>query len=286
MRNFDKYEKAFIKLISKIELESNETFPRFLQDKYFTKSNKQALIIRHDSQDVLFYMSPEVFDNEAERAVAIKKFWSLIGLVEYLNEQRYISNIPIKKQSGLDLMYQEFDDTISLVGDKLILNKSGYYLKTSKPDLIYNSDDEIVLKGILWNDLYQSLTKNILGIIYPSEGIQYLIKNDFKSEEDKKYHRQLRLTWYGLLLSAILGGFSILSSIDNSKEDETFKSNILSTVKKMQAQGKEINTNLNNGIESIKTDVEQSKINLKVNQGRKDSLGKVIINKIDTLIKK
>lgn len=240
MRRFNPSEITFIKLISEIKLDSDETFSKFLQDNYFTEERNEALIIRHDSKDVLFYMHPTIYDDTNKRSEALKNFWSIITLTQYLLDQRYIANIPIRKQKGLDLMYEGFDNQVPLSGSKLKLNSLGDYLLTSKPDIIYYSNGEIRLKGLLWNELYSSISENFMGIIYPSEGIKYLVKNKYRSEEDKRYYTQLKLTWIGLFLAAGLGLYSILTDQDGSKETQNFRIELIDVLKKIEQTNKEV----------------------------------------------
>ena len=240
MRRFNPSERTFIKLISEIKLDSDETFSKFLQDNYFTEERNEALIIRHDSKDVLFYMHPTIYDDTNKRSDALKNFWSIITLTQYLLDQRYISNIPIRKQKVLDLIYEGFDNQIDLSGSKLKLNTQGDYLLTSKPDIIYYSNGEIRLKGLLWNELYSSISENFMGVIYPSEGIKYLVKNKYSSEEDKRYYTQLKLTWIGLFLAGGLGLYSILNDQDGSKETQNFRIELIDVLKKIEQTNKEV----------------------------------------------
>lgn len=264
MRKFSPFEKEIIKLISEIESESIESFSRFLQHQYFTSERKQALIIKHDTKDVLFYMAPEVFKSETKRAQEIKNFWSLISLIQYLIEQRYISNIPIKGRTGLDLMYEEFDSSTISKGSKLILNSKGDYLITSKPDQICDSTGKVKLIGILWNDLYANISENLLGIIFPSEGIKYLVENKFKSEEDKRYYTQLRLTWIGIILSSILGGYSIFSDIYNPEKQSVFELEIMKKASSIEFESKNFNRNIIEGVDSLIKEIKnKNKIQLK-----------------------
>jgi hypothetical protein len=267
MRKFSPFEKDVIKLVAEIKLDSNETFSRFLQHKYFTSERKQALLIKHDTQDVLFYMSPEVFNSESKRAQELKNFWTLISLIQYLIEQRYISNIPIQGKTGLDYMYEEFDSTAVSKGNKLILNSNGDYLITSKPDEICDSTGKLKLKGILWNDLYSSISENLLGIIFPSEGVKYLVENEFKSEEDKRYNIQLRLTWLGIFLSGLLGGYSIFSDINNSEKQNGFELEIMQKAKTIEIETKDLNKNIIEGVDSItKAIINKNKVQTKKNK--------------------
>jgi hypothetical protein len=258
MRKYNPFEKEIIKLISEIKLESNDAFSRFLQDKYFTSEKEQALIVNHKTNDVLFYMSPEVFKNDKKRARVLKDFWSLISLIQYLIEQRFISNIPIKGKTGLELIYEEFDSTMNSRENKIILNSNGDYLLASKPDEIYDNKGNVKLIGILWNDLYSNISENLLGIIFPSEGIKYLVENNFKSEEDHRYSTQLKLTWLGILISGTLGFYSIFSNINDSEKQNKYELEIMKKANSLENEFKEINKNIVKGVDSLKTAIESN----------------------------
>lgn len=223
MRQFDSYEREFIRLIGKIDIESNETFPRFLQNNYFTIENNTALVVIHDIKSVILFLPPNVFYDDKKRAFEIKKFWSLVGLVEYLNEKRYIKCIPITSNPNLQLMSQRFDDSIHYEDNKLVLNKKGDYIIKSDADKIYDENGNVLFIGVLFKDLYEPISKNLLGIIFPSESIKFLIENSFNSEEDYRFKKQYVQTWIGIGISFILGLFSILYSLYNTISDRKYE---------------------------------------------------------------
>lgn len=227
MVNFNQLEKEIIEKISKIDIESNDLFSKFLQDQYFTTSRNEILLIKHDTKDVVFYVKPEVYADDKKRPKAIKELWILISLMEYLIEKRYVLNIPIENKSGLDIIFSEFNSPEVLPENCLRLNKNGDYLKTSNPEVIYNSQNEIIFKGFLLNDIYSNISNNLLNIIFPTTELQELVKHNFKSLEHRKYKTQLTLTWIGIIISAIIGGYSIFSDMQESKKSNPFKDKVL-----------------------------------------------------------
>jgi hypothetical protein len=256
MRPFDDSEKKIIELIGKINLGSNETFPIFLQNHYFTRENKKALLIRHDTKEVIFYMAPEIFVDDNLRAKEFKSFWSLIALVEYLDEIRYIKSIPISTFPLVQFISQSCDDSFNGTGNRININNGGDYLLTNSPGSILDKSGNEILKGVSWNELYDPLSKKLLGIIYPSEGIKYLIENDFLSEEDSRFKKQNKLTWTGIIISFFIGLFSIFFSIYSSCSDADFNEKQFKTIEVIKQNSIDNNKFIPQKLDSISNKLE------------------------------
>ena len=223
MRKFDSQEQEFIRLLGSIKLESNEIFSRFLQDNYFTTSSNTGLLVDPAKKYVIYYMSPSTFNNLNERAKQIKKLWSLVALIEDLNEQRFIKRIPITEfPKIIHLMSEKFNNVNDKDPNRKVLNDAGDYLLLNDPLFIRDKVGNIIMNGILWNDLYEPVSKMIFSIIYPSESIKYLIDHEFQTEEDYRFKKQYLQTWFGIGISFLLGLFSVVFSLINSKSDEKF----------------------------------------------------------------
>jgi hypothetical protein len=61
MRPFNKNEIRIIENLSKLNPNKIQTCTRFLQDTFFTQDSKTALIVKHDTKDLLFFIDAELF---------------------------------------------------------------------------------------------------------------------------------------------------------------------------------------------------------------------------------
>lgn len=227
MVDFNQLERNILEKISKIGVESNDSFSKFLQDQYFTASRNEILLIHHDTKEVIFYVKPEVYIDDKKRPKAIKELWMLISLMEYLIEKRYVLNIPIKKKTGLDIIFSGFHNPKFLSEGRLELNTDGDYLDPLNPEVIYNSKNEVIFRGFLISDIYGNISNNLLNIVFPTIKLRELIKYDFKSVEDRRYKSQLALTRIGLVISIVVGLYGIFSNIHESQMSNRFKDSAL-----------------------------------------------------------
>lgn len=69
-----------------------QTCTRFLQDTFFTNESKLALIVKHDSRDLLFYIDPELFDSIEEINKKSHDLFELINLLDYLKKYAIYNN--------------------------------------------------------------------------------------------------------------------------------------------------------------------------------------------------
>jgi hypothetical protein len=236
MREFNIREKEIIKKIANIDVSSMSTCSRFLQDNFFTKDTKKALIVYHTTKDILFYIEPDLYNNINEIRKSNYELFELLVLLQYLKENRYISLITTKQPvSSFEALYSEFDSSISQNGNQLILNTKGDYLLTNQPDLIKDSNNQIILKGGLLNEYYDLINETVFGLIFPSEELIQLVKHNFKSKEDRKHKQNICVAWFGILIALILGVLGIWNPLDNDSEEKAKQSiqflNKLDTIK-------------------------------------------------------
>lgn len=220
MREFNDREKKIIKLINEIEIGSTDTFSRVLQEKYFKIQKNCALVVNHIRQDVLLYIKAKDFNDISKRAKAIGELWELVTLISYLNGERYLSILPITTNSQIDFMYEGFVNLSSTPQNITYTDIDGT-ISIIKPDKIEKSDGTISFISVSIQPLYEPIKRNLLGIIYPTEGIKSLVNNEFESDEDIKFKKQYRLSWAGLLTAIIIGFFSIFYSIYSTKKSDS-----------------------------------------------------------------
>ncbi|AOZ99929.1 hypothetical protein [Flavobacterium commune] len=253
MREFNTKEKLIIKQIANIDVSSMATCSKFLQDNFFTKDTKKALIVNHTTKDILFYIEPNLYNDINEIRKSNYELFELLVLLKYLKENRYISLITTKQPvSSFEALYSEFDSSISQNGNQLILNTNGDYLLTNQPDLIKDSNNQIILKGGLLNEYYDLINDTVFGLIFPSQELIQLVKHNFKSKEDRKHRQNICAAWFGIVIALILGLLGIWNPLENDSEVKTKQSiqilNKLDTIKnnslKSSSYLNEINTRL------------------------------------------
>lgn len=220
MREFNPKEKSIIKKIASIDVSSMQTCSRFLQDNFFTEKNKKALIVNHATRDVLYYIEQNLYNDINEIRKSNYDLFELLVLLTYLKENRYISIITTRQPiSPFEALYSEFDSSISQQGNQLILNTKGDYLNTNQPDLIYDSNNQVILKGGLLNEYYDLINDNVFGLIFPSEELIQLVKHDFKTREDRKHNQNIYAAWFGIAVAIILGILGIWNPFEKDSED-------------------------------------------------------------------
>lgn len=220
MREFNVREKEIIKLINEIEIGSTDTFSRVLQEKYFKIQKNSALVVNHINQDVLLYIATNDFNDLSKRAKAIGELWELVTLIAYLNSERYLSILPITTNSQIDFMYEGFVN-LSSTPQNITFTDTDGTISNIKPDRIEKSNSTISFMSVSIKPLYEPIKRNLLGIIYPTEGIKSLVKNEFKSDEDIKFKKQYGLAWAGLIIAIIIGFFGIFYSIYSTQKSDT-----------------------------------------------------------------
>jgi len=249
MRPFNKNELKIIENLSKLDPEKIHTCTRFLQDTFFTSKSKLALIVKHDSRDLLFYIDFELFDNKEEINKKNHDLFELINLLDYLKSIRYLTIVsPSEKLNKFEVIYSDFKIPRFENNNKLILNENGYYLYTNCPDIIYDSENNEKLKSGKLNEYYEYIYSNMFGLIFPSEELIDFVKHDFKTKDDRKHKQNLFVGWVGIGLALILGVLGIWIPF-LTEEDTTQVLNKLKSI--------------NNNTSKISSDIKENNIVLK-----------------------
>ncbi len=206
MRPFNKNELQIIENLSKLDPEKMQTCTRFLQDTFFTSKSNLALIVKHDTRDLLFYIDSELFDSVEEINKKNHDLFELINLLDYLKSIRYLTIIsPSEKLTTIEALHSDFKNLRIEKGNKLILNENGCYLYTDSFEIIYDSENNEKLKSGKLNEYFDYIYSNMFGLIFPSEELIDFVKHDFKTKEDRKHNQNLVVGWFGIGLALILG---------------------------------------------------------------------------------
>ena len=258
MRTFNQRERKIIKKLSKIEINTTSNVRKFLQDNYFTINKNNILIINHIKKEVLLYIPENNYDNQEKKAQAIGELWEFISLLAYLVETRYLYILPIKQKSYIDFLYEGFVNGINSNNRYIYHKENNGSITKIYPDRIQQDNEEITHKAILFNGLYEDICKYILGIVYPTEELKYLVKNNFKNKEDIHFSKQKNLMWIGIIISILTSLGSIWFGSNSSKESTESIRNQTMIIKEFNKEGfrqKNIELNLLNDIlKEIKTD--------------------------------
>ncbi|WP_062061692.1 glycoside hydrolase family 25 protein [Aquimarina longa] len=219
MRIFNEREIHFINALithkEKVPLSLNE----LLQKKFFTAANKRALIIQVQEQYAMYFLSPEVFENDTAKKNEIGCFMELLSLIHYLNNQGYITiyRDQHKLEKPLYYLNNEFNDP-KVEHGKLILNPEGLY--SSKPEEIKNKSEEVVYKGIEFkNENFHFIFNTVIGKVYISKKIEKLLEVDKK--KDKIHIPVLSIINTILLLGLLISGWFIYNKVVSNLEDST-----------------------------------------------------------------
>ncbi|MBA5628931.1 hypothetical protein [Moheibacter lacus] len=212
MRKFNEREKKLISDLSKVSFSETEKFSFFLQMYYFTATSNKALLVFMQFQQALLYIKHDKFINIKDRKTELGEFLELLSLIIYLKEKRYISIYQVESQNAaLQIMKEGFDNPRDDGKGHIFFNDKDYLVTNEATKIL--RDNHIVYEGInLPSDVYQLIIDNFFGVLYVSEELRELVKNDFCSEDDLKFNKQQTLAWIGIGVSLLLGLLSVLIS--------------------------------------------------------------------------
>jgi len=253
MRPFNKNELKIIENLSKLDPQKMHTCTRFLQDTFFTSKSKLALIVKHDSKDLLFYIDYELFDSKEELNKKNHDLFELINLLDYLKSIRYLTIVsPSDKLNNFEALNSDFNNLRIENGNELLLNEDEYYLYTNSPEIIYDAKNNKILKSGKLNEYYDYIYSNIFGLIFPSEELIDFVKHDFKTKDDIKHKQNLFVGWVVISLALILGVLGIWPSMLTEKNT----TQVLNKLKSI---------NNNNNTTKTSSDTKEMNIMLKKN---------------------
>lgn len=255
MRAFNQREENIIRLIAACGVDNMNTFQKVLQDKYFTISRKEILVLSHSERRVILFIKSEDFIDEKKRAKHIGEFWELISLINYLIDSRMINQMKIPTRQGIDLMYEDIE--INRYSDipNTFFTKSDNQL-TITGEGIKNTHGDVLFMPLSFDGLYDSICDCLLAIFYPTESLKSLADHNFESEEDIKFKHQKRISWtaigIALLTSCVSIGYSIKLSNDSSNKIDEQNQIIESVVNRLIEQNSIHVEKLSNSINKIK----------------------------------
>lgn len=217
MRPLNQRERKIIDIIANVGIDNTDTFSRILQEKYFTEERGRILIVNHVTKDVLLYLRIEDFNIISQRIKAIGELWELISLVSYLNDERLLTVLDIPSNSQIDFMFQGFSGGINSSQESITFKDKDGTTSLILPDKITKYDGSISFKSVSFRDLYEPISKKLSCIIYPTEGLIFLVNNKYKTNEDLKFGKQNIISWVSICIAFLIGLISIVLSIISSQ---------------------------------------------------------------------
>ena len=98
---------------------------------------------------------------------------------------------------------------------KLYLGDKGYYFQISSTisTAIFNKDDKESYIGIScdFGNLYSEITHYFLGLAVISEELKQLVKNKFKTDDEKRFRKSHVATWVSIGKAIIIGLWEIFN---------------------------------------------------------------------------
>ena len=217
MRPFNQRERKIIEIISNVGIDNTDTFSKILQEKYFTEERGRILIINHVTKDVLLFLRIEDFNIISQRTKAIGELWELISLVSYLIDERLLTVLDMQSNSQIDFLYQGFSRGINSSPASITFQDKDGTTSLILPDKITKSDGSISFKSVSFRDLYEPINKKLSGLIYPTEGLIFLVNNKYTTSEDLKFNKQNIISWVSIFIAFLIGLISIILSINSSQ---------------------------------------------------------------------
>lgn len=96
---------------------------------------------------------------------------------------------------------------------------TGRYIEVPDMHVLRNRSGSIIayLDIVVFDDHdhFERFSKAFSGIVYPREALRDLVKNKFRSVEQRRHRHTMFAAWFAILLSLIFSSFSLYSSCKN-----------------------------------------------------------------------
>jgi GH25 family lysozyme M1 (1,4-beta-N-acetylmuramidase) len=189
MRTLNNREKSIIRQLVGAAQDTPVAIHDLLKEFYFKEALGRALILQNQGAYAVFFLEKDAFDDPHKRAEEIRCFFELLALLSYLNRSGHITIY--RHETEKMYFLQDGFDAPKVTGNTILLNTRGYY--TTAPDTIYNSDKNVMYKGVVFrNDHYNLILNVTAGFLLVSETLYGVIKDkrDKKEEKDKRVERE------------------------------------------------------------------------------------------------
>lgn len=188
MKKFSEEDKVFIKKLNEFCGDVPRSLCDFLSEKFFTDC---LVIFETNEMHPRFFMKCNVYDNPKERIKKVQSFWNVLTLIPYLIQENYITIVPYCASKGNDvhLIWKYWDrNTFVNNGIKLYLQRPYYFMN----GILYK-DEELLMKGISFDERYGNKIKEWLGDYYPLPRLSALIENNFQTEDEIRHSENIKI---------------------------------------------------------------------------------------------
>lgn len=185
----------------------------------------------------------------------MRDFLEILSLVDYLKQEHLINIVPNPhiNDSTLHVMRDEFNSINQTTpNSNLQLNTCGTHLKQPDFSKIFDSQDNILFEAVnLEEHIYNIIINLFTGLLFVTEELKELVKNNFKLSEDIRYRNNQIATWASIIIAFFFGLYGIFRDLSNKNDSKIF-----------HHKNKEINKKHSNA--------EHSKIDYKVDSIKKN----------------
>lgn len=222
MRKFNEREQRIIELLCSIDVDSFDFIHEILKKNFFTKGNNQLLMIVNSQ--AFLYLEKDVFEDLEKRKREIYLFKEMLFLLQFLNDKKYISNISdFNFNQNQIIILRESYCNPAITQGKIRLNDNDDYFITDPPKAeIFNKNGDVIYKGISldYGNLFQMISNNLIGLTFVSEELKNLVRNNFKTDEEKRFKKNFCLTWVGIIVAFLVGIFGLFNPFTSTVKIE------------------------------------------------------------------
>ena len=214
MRYFSPLEKQIVSALIGLKNPPENVFGMVMQSILFSKG-KLALLVVNQGKDGMLLLPNRDLKTITTSMTEMVEF---ISLMEFLEKERliYVQSFPMTCDVSLfyegssiylDITrdeYNNFSSTIS-PGENFVRNSNGYQVWQM---------GSVVLSSVCGiTDLCERLLHYLNAVIYPTETLRGLVRNDFLTEEELQCRAQLKEAKKSVRISAIAFFLSICSIV-------------------------------------------------------------------------
>jgi hypothetical protein len=156
-----------------------------------------------------------LFFSKGNRYKEFFRFMNLVALIEDLEKDRLIIRLPVD-QHNIYFIGSLFDaKELKIEGEiRYVSASTGRYIISSKIDRLYDKGGDSFedLDLVIFDDpkTFERLTRAFSGLVYPREALRNLVKNNFRSPEERRHRQNMYTAWTAITVSFILSLFSLL----------------------------------------------------------------------------
>lgn len=201
---FQKVEKEFIRTIVKYG-DDAESLADAINKSHIWEKRGWNIVISDDGKYYLFYRQDK-YDYEDEQKVR-GYLAELLALLDKLYSVRLLVAFPSSHNRPLVIgkenvtRYRIDINSVDKGREYIVLTKMGFgwYGKNKEPLYCWDECTEMV----------RPFEKQLFSAYHVSQDLIELVKNDFKTEEQRRFIKQQRLTWFSIFVAIAIGVCSL-----------------------------------------------------------------------------